>query len=316
MDNDQEKSNMSDAPSPEAMHQTTQPAVAAVPVPMGKVNLNPFTHLVEGNKNFFASNVVAALLMYVITTIVSYSIVLGGLAIGIFGFLAFYKSPGGNGSIAGALVAMLGLVLAYAISAAVFGQALARLTLTGARGQKEKFGAALKLAWQRVPLALLSFLSVIGIVFLIFLPTILVSFAVPFLGILLSVVAMIVAIVFMLHFIYTTFVLADDERPSGVGQVLGTSTALWKHSRGALICYGLCLLGLALLLSIASSATGGNSSQSISPSELSSPNFASIAAGIGLVSVTGIISLVISGLVGLAINVGFAHIYNKAKELL
>jgi len=279
-----------------------------------RAGLNPFAHIFRGSKNALSTNFTTALLTTIITFVVG--IVLSFLAV----FLLFKSvnnisfTGGGMGTF---FAGLLGFVAIVVVVQSYFEQVLNRVVLTGTRKQHITLRMALQIAGQRFGITLLCILVVVGLILAAGIVLGILGSMAPALGTLVGLAELIVGIVLTFRFIFTPFVLIDDERPAGVKASFRRSAALWHKSQGAVVLYVLLFVAVYIVFAILSNhhhatytAASNDPFANIDTSTSTSSNSLA-AAG------TSVLALVISSIVGTVVTVvasaGLAAIYNDAK---
>lgn len=295
-----------------------------------KVSVNPFKHLSTGVKNLARTNLTVSLVIIVVQFVASIGI----------GFLATllalssltnisFNNPGTG------IVTLLGkvliLVLVSAVILGAISMALTRSIMLGSRNQKTDVGSTFRIAFQRLPLAVLFLLAITGI-YIAGIAVIGLSAAItPILAIVLGIAGFIAMLVYVFRLVYVEFLLVEDEKPAGVFPMIKQSTALWTKSGWAIVIYGFTILVIyiilaAVLLKGSSGVTYTNTSSNTSgysyDSTMSETEMRNSLAqdikkqstdkfNIGSQAVTSLVSAVISML----LLAGMANIYNDAREL-
>lgn len=272
-----------------------------------KVSLNPIDHFKGGASPFVKTNLVPAIVAIVVSSVASTALT----AVFIAGEIGLFLGPGmgaGSGMAHGLLVLILGVLLA-AVVVGFFSSVVNRLIVTGARGRKEDFVSSLKFVYNRLPKIVLTYLLVFAIFLIGILFIGIVGQVAPILGVVLTIAAIVAAIVFALRIAYLPLILVDDRDPGKPMEVIKHSTALWNRSQGALILYALAWLVVYVVISLFSEDAD---KYAMGTGAL----FTSPYPAIGFAFGSALISSLISNIFGALVYAGEASIYNDAGKLV
>ncbi|HVW23157.1 MAG TPA: hypothetical protein VHB51_01565 [Candidatus Saccharimonadales bacterium] len=274
-------------------------------IPANKVSANPFVHFVRGNKNLFQTNPLTAILAALVATVAAFGTSLLFIILITSNFDSFDHSDFNF------IRFIVRVLLVWAITTLITGffyEVVQRAVLTGTRRQKVSFGSLLPFVIQRYKLAVLIALILGGAFVAAVLIVSLAGAIAPALAILLAIAGLIAFIVLLFRMVYVFLVVIDDEQPESAPAVFKRSAALWRNSSGAVVCYYLTLIVIAIIVSALSPA---NSQTSLDTSNFSGPVNSQPVIGYGSL----LIGSLIEGVLILIISAPISEIYNQAKKL-
>lgn len=327
----------------------TQPSMSGNLQPISDPNrktarLNPFKHLVTGNKKLFATNLTSALLVGIATSIAMFVLVAAYTA------LLANTLSGGRDAIGDAIAKIIGstllLIILIVCIAGIAGIAQCRTIIASSNGLKVSFGEAIRFGLQRFGKSVLTFLVIGLIAFAAYVVLFVVPLlaGVPALAVIGTLALLVLGIIFMLRTVYVTYILSDDDLEESPLGIIKRSSALFSKSSGALVLYTITIgLVYIILLSIVSSATSQKSNSNTpvridnysttsinnpdsllnsSDSDIFSDSFSSKDVPVDSSNFSGgaIVGMLVSSLVGTFLGVivqaGIVNIYAEAKEKL
>ncbi len=313
---------------------------------MPRVKINPFRHMWVGFTLLLKTNVLTVLGLAAIGFVIG----LISQVLWVIAVTKLISGVFSGGSLGSSLIKIVGLSLIMLIIIvliySVVISAIVRAIIKGARQQKESLVGAFQVAFGRLGLAIRTNLMIFGIVLALYLPSILAAIVLKsaILTILLSLAAIVCVIIFMFRVFFSAYVIVDDPAQPTAGSVIKRSRELVRRSTGAIIMYMLSLFLLAIVGTILMGSISGNKSSSSSysgtcssikttptssfDSTINSTNSfqsstptcdfqpvktsSSTTINKGLISITGIISLIVLTLIELIVASGMAHIYDEA----
>lgn len=276
----------------------------AVSTKVKTINLNPLTHLTTGIKSLLQTNLTAILVLVLINfaaTVAAVSLML------FFELDKINILPIDSTSV---LAKILAFFIITGIVCGVINLAITKMVMASSSKQKVSVGDALKTAVQRLPLAVIFLLAVSGVIIIVIGAVVVGYNIAPLLGILLGLVATILAVIYALKLLYVQFLLVETKKPAGLKDIAVRSTAIFKKSISAIIIY-LATMGLffmilsAILMPIESSQDNSQKLNTVQNNIQMADIFdANINSSDMIMSIISVIVLA-----------GMANIYNEAKKL-
>lgn len=270
---------------------------------------NPFTHMLNGTKKMFKTNIVPYILTYAIFMglIILMSIVSAGVVV---------ASTPSLDDLPKLLLYMVGLGLVMATVGVLINLVLERLVLNGVRNKKTTIGQGFEMAKDRFMITLKIALGIIGASIAVALVISLVAALVPVLAVLLMIGALVALIVGIIlyapAFILLPYVVVDDRKPAGVKDAINSSIAAAKPIRGKIWLFVLVIVVASIIIGM---FTSSGSSKTVTTS--SSNNYSTSYTKVSYEkesSDPSLIGGILNGLLGIAVSCGIAELYVLSRN--